>query len=105
MHISGELPWLYDLEIQHGGRIRDEYLVILEEADERENVGIQLLIECSLILHMPVFVKCLPFFGPDLTVQAVWWEESRYGGHRFSEGADAKNPIDEPMKEENSCCE
>jgi hypothetical protein len=53
------------------------------------------------ILHMPVFVKCLPFSGSDLTVQAVWWEERRCGGHGFSEGADMNNRIDEPMKEEN----
>ena len=45
-------------------------------------------------------MECLPFFGPDLTVQAVWWEKSRDDGHRFSEGADANNPIDDLTKEE-----
>jgi len=70
-HVSGELPWLYNFQIYDGRRIRDEYFVILEQADKSEDVRIQFAIDASLILHMPVLMKCLPLFRPKLTVCAL----------------------------------
>ena len=69
-----------------------KHIITPEETDQGEYIRAKLVINCPVVLHMPVLVKSLPFLRPKEAKDAVRREKRRDHRHSFPEGTNPPNP-------------